>query len=46
MHVIIQMELIKIKGSKVPAVTCDAATLAGCNDKETAFVAVVKGTLS
>jgi hypothetical protein len=35
------MELIEIKGDKVPALTCDAATLEGCNEKEKAFVAQV-----
>jgi hypothetical protein len=35
---IFQMEIIKINGGKKPAMTCDPATLQGCNEKETAFV--------
>ncbi len=40
---IFQMELIKIKGKSVPAVRCDPATLAGCNEQESAFIAKVGG---
>merc|ERR1712054_315754 len=32
------MEIIKIKGGTKPAITCEPSTLAGCNDKEKAFV--------
>ena len=36
---IFQMEIIKIKGGKVPAISCAAASGEGCNDKEKAFIA-------
>merc|ERR1712100_286251 len=39
---IFRMEIIKIKGNKVDAITCDPATLEGCNDKEKAFVEKMK----
>lgn len=32
------LELLKIKGDKVPKLTCDALRLDGCNDKEKAYV--------
>eukprot|EP00658_Telonema_sp_P-2_P046100 TRINITY_DN341_c0_g1_i8.p1 TRINITY_DN341_c0_g1~~TRINITY_DN341_c0_g1_i8.p1 ORF type:complete len:224 (+),score=78.37 TRINITY_DN341_c0_g1_i8:62-733(+) len=32
------MEIIKIKGDKKPALTCNPATQEGCNDKEVAFI--------
>jgi len=32
------LELLKIKGDKVPKLTCNALTLDGCNDKEKAYV--------
>ena len=33
------MEIITIKGEKVPAARCDPSTLEGCNEKETKYVA-------
>merc|ERR1712054_673833 len=39
---IFRMEIIKIKGEKKPALTCEPATLKGCNEKETAFVEKMK----
>merc|ERR1712196_725565 len=39
---IFRMEIIKIKGDKKPAITCDPASLDGCNDKEKAFVEKMK----
>ena len=36
------MELIKIKGGKKPAITCDPATLVGCNEKEQEFAGKFK----
>merc|ERR1711865_671737 len=41
---IFRMEIIKIKGDKVDAITCEPATLAGCNDKEQAFVEKMKAS--
>lgn len=35
---IFQMEILKIKGGKVPAVICDPTTLEGCNDREKAYI--------
>merc|ERR1712159_483389 len=35
---IFRMEIIKIKGGKVDAITCDPSSLEGCSDKEKAFV--------
>ena len=35
---IFQMEIIKIKGGKVPALKCNAVTKAECNDKEQAYI--------
>merc|ERR1711935_377895 len=35
---IFRMEIIKIKGGKVDAITCDPSSLTGCSDKEKAFV--------
>merc|ERR1711975_109060 len=35
---VFNMEIVKIKGNKVPADRCDPATLTGCNDKQKAFV--------
>ncbi len=32
------MEIIKIKGGKVPALKCNPSTKADCNEKETAYV--------
>merc|ERR1712205_257912 len=40
---IFRMEIIKIKGGKKPAITCDPTSLDGCNDKEKAFVEKMKG---
>ena len=37
------MEIIKIKGNTKPAITCDPSTLAGCNDKEKAYIGKKKG---
>merc|ERR1712054_692647 len=39
---VFRMEIIKIKGDKKPALTCDPATLDGCDDKEKAFVEKMK----
>merc|ERR1712086_764745 len=39
---VFRMEIIKIKGDKKPAMTCDPPTLVGCNDKEKAFVEKMK----
>merc|ERR1712216_433937 len=39
---VFRMEIIKIKGGKKPAMTCEPSTLAGCNDKEKAFVEKMK----
>merc|ERR1711934_3728 len=39
---IFRMDIIKIKGDKVDAITCDPASLEGCNDKEKAFVEKMK----
>merc|ERR1719399_579241 len=39
---IFRMEIIKIKGDKKPAITCDPTSLDGCNDKEKAFVEKMK----
>ena len=36
------MEIIKIKGDKVPAQRCDVETLEGCDEKETKYVAKAK----
>ena len=35
---VFQMEILKIKGGKVPAVRCDVKTLDGCGEKEKAYV--------
>jgi len=35
---IFQMEIIKIKGGKRPAITCDPISKTDCNDKEIAFI--------
>ena len=35
---IFKMEIITIKGEKVPAFSCDPKTLEGCNDKEKKFI--------
>lgn len=37
------IEILKIKGGKVPAWKCDVKTLAGCSDKEQAFLAKQAG---
>merc|ERR1712216_856615 len=39
---VFRMEIIKIKGGKKPVMTCEPSTLAGCNDKEKAFVEKMK----
>merc|ERR1711998_632176 len=39
---VFRMEIIKIKGDRKPAMTCDPATLDGCNDKEKGFVEKMK----
>merc|ERR1712216_462161 len=39
---VFRMQIIKIKGGKKPAMTCEPSTLAGCNDKEKAFVEKMK----
>merc|ERR1712216_112754 len=39
---IFRMEIIKIKGGKVDAVTCDPATEEGCNEREKGFIAKMK----
>merc|ERR1712046_504921 len=36
------MEIIKINGGKVDAITCDPKTQEGCNDKEKAFIEKMK----
>mmetsp|Transcript_39827 Transcript_39827/g.104981 ORF Transcript_39827/g.104981 Transcript_39827/m.104981 type:complete len:239 (+) Transcript_39827:77-793(+) len=36
---IFRMEILKIKGGKVPADRCDPETSKGCNEKQTAYVA-------
>ena len=36
------MEILKIKGGKKPAVTCDVETLEGCSEKQAAFVTKFK----
>lgn len=36
---IFKMEIIKIKGDKVPAFTCDPKTKEGCNDREKKYIA-------
>merc|ERR1711977_80980 len=41
---IFRMEIIKIKGGKVDAVTCDPATEAGCNEREKAFIEKMKAS--
>ena len=41
---IFRMEIIKIKGDKVPAMRCDPKTEEGCNDKEKKSVAPPRGT--
>jgi len=35
---VFQMEIINIKGDKVPAITCDVATLENCDERQAAFV--------
>jgi FKBP-type peptidyl-prolyl cis-trans isomerase FklB len=35
---IFRMEILKIKGGKVPADRCDPTSLAGCSEKATAFI--------
>jgi len=35
---IFKMEILKIKGGKVPAIKCDAITKLECNDKEIAYI--------
>ena len=37
------MEIIKINGGKVDAITCDPKTLDGCNDKEKKYVTKAGG---
>merc|ERR1719238_665489 len=39
---VFRMEILKIKGGKVDAVTCDPATQAGCNEREKGFIAKMK----
>merc|ERR1711907_854531 len=39
---VFKMEIIKIKGDKVDAVTCDPATQEGCNEREKGFIAKMK----
>merc|ERR1719231_1413011 len=39
---IFRMEIIKIKGNKVDAITCEPSTGDGCNEKEKAFVEKMK----
>merc|ERR1712010_403826 len=39
---IFRMEIIKIKGDKVDAITCEPSTGDGCNEKEKAFVEKMK----
>jgi hypothetical protein len=38
------MELIKIKGGKVPAIKCNPATLENCNEQERKYVDENKDT--
>jgi|TARA_B110000208_G_C11747380_1_gene422200 FKBP-type peptidyl-prolyl cis-trans isomerase FklB len=40
---IFRMEIIKIKGDKVAANRCDVATLEGCDEKETKYIAKQAG---
>jgi len=35
---IFQMEIVEIKGDKVPALKCDASSKDNCNEKETAYI--------
>lgn len=35
---VFQMEIIKIKGDKKPAITCNVQTLENCDEKQEAFV--------
>merc|ERR1712054_510763 len=41
---VFRMEIIKIKGDKVEAITCEPSSLEGCNDKEKAFVEKMKAS--
>merc|ERR1711934_867008 len=41
---VFRMEILKIKGGKVDAVTCDPSTLEGCNDREKSFIEKMKGS--
>merc|ERR1711907_584677 len=41
---IFRMEIIKIKGGKKDAITCEPSTQEGCNDKEKAFIEKMKGS--
>ena len=36
------MEILKIKGNKVPARRCDVTSLEGCDEKETAYIEKMK----
>ncbi len=42
---IFTIELLKIKGEKKPAVRCDVKTLAGCNERETRYIATSRAKL-
>merc|ERR1712124_150764 len=39
---IFRMEILKIKGNKVPAITCNPTDGQGCNEKETTFITKMK----
>merc|ERR1711957_1076647 len=39
------MEILKIKGDKVPAMKCDPETKEGCNEKEAKFIEKMKAEL-
>merc|ERR1711934_4782 len=41
---VFRMEILKIKGGKVAAVTCDPKSLEGCNDREKSFIEKMKGS--
>merc|ERR1712230_334018 len=41
---VFRMEILKIKGGKVDAVTCDPKSLEGCNDREKSFIEKMKGS--
>ena len=42
---IFRMELLEIKGGKVPALQCDFESKEGCNAKETAFIEKIRNKI-